>query len=93
MSKLKFLFLAFLAVPLAALPSGAQTYLGVEAVLRRVEEMSAKTNADQKADEQDKLRGDLKTFIQNAPALSPADSAKQWLDLVDRAVKTQLQQR
>ena len=69
--------------------AGTQDYIGANAVLQLVE-AGAKSVA-QTNDEQSLLRNDLKTFSENAASLAPADAARQWLALVDRAAKVQQQ--
>jgi tetratricopeptide (TPR) repeat protein len=68
----------------------AQDYMGASALLQQVEESHAKPGSKQ-TNEVSNLRDDLKAFSKNAAALAPADAAKQWLELVDRAAKIQQQ--
>jgi tetratricopeptide (TPR) repeat protein len=69
----------------------AQDYLGASAVLHQVEERNAKPGQKPEKDEATKLLDDLKSFSQTSTNLAPADAAKRWLELVDRAVKVQQQ--
>jgi tetratricopeptide (TPR) repeat protein len=71
--------------------ANAQDYLGAKAVLQQVEERNVKPGGKPQSDDQTVLRDDLKAFSQTATNLAPADAAKQWLDLVDRAAKIQQQ--
>ncbi len=68
----------------------AQDYIGAGAVLRQVEERNAKPVEKSAAlDETAQLHQDLKAFGETAANLPPADAAKRWLELVDRAIKTE----
>jgi tetratricopeptide (TPR) repeat protein len=69
----------------------AGDYLGASAVLHEVEERSAKPGEKPERDPQSILRDDLKAFSQTSTNLSPADAAKGWLELADRAAKIQQQ--
>jgi tetratricopeptide (TPR) repeat protein len=66
-----------------------QDYLGASAVLRQAEERNAKPAEKQEKDEAAILRDDLKTFSLSETNLAPADAARHWLELVDRAIKIQ----
>ncbi len=69
----------------------AADYEGAAAILRKVEEQTAKVPAEGKeANENSKLRQDLTEFRKKASALPPADSARGWLELVDRRGKISL---
>ena len=69
----------------------AQDYIGASAVLRQVEERNAKpAEKPVKLDEAGQLHADIKAFNETVTNLAPADAAKRWLELADRAVKTQL---
>jgi len=74
----------------ASLP--AQDYLGASNVLRQAAERNAAPAAKSEKDESAKLRDDLKLFSDSVTNLAPADAAKGWLELVDRAAKVQQQQ-
>lgn len=70
----------------------AQDYLGANAVLQQVQERNAKPGeVSAKSNEQTQLRDDLQAFSQTATNLPPADAARRWLELMDRAVKIQKQ--
>jgi tetratricopeptide (TPR) repeat protein len=71
--------------------SHAQDYLGANVVLQQVQQHNAKPSEKPQRDEQMVLRDNLKAFSQTATNLAPADAAKQWLELVDRAAKIQQQ--
>ncbi|HEY4416301.1 MAG TPA: hypothetical protein VGO57_11470 [Verrucomicrobiae bacterium] len=71
--------------------SQAQDYLGANTVLQQVATRIAKPEDKKPADAQSQLRDELKTFSQNATNLPPADAARKWLELVDRASKLQSQ--
>lgn len=79
--------LALLATPTAM---QAQQYLGANEVLRQVQERKNKP-AEKPAilDENAQLRHDLQAFDQSVTNLAPADAARRWLELVDRAFKIQ----
>jgi len=68
----------------------AADYLGADGVLQQVVERNAKPEENPPGgDEQTKLRDELKAFSRAATNMAPAAAAKQWLELVDRAVKMQ----
>jgi tetratricopeptide (TPR) repeat protein len=80
-----------LAVSTAETVQAQQDYLGANAVLQQVVESTAKPGEKPKKDEQTILRDDLTAFGQSVTNLAPADAAKRWLELVDRAAKIQRQ--
>src|ERR1043165_5056955 len=63
-------------------------YLGAEGVLKLVKERNA-TVAPAPADDQSKLRDELKAFQAASTNLAPAEAARRWLELADRAAKAQ----
>jgi tetratricopeptide (TPR) repeat protein len=70
---------------------GATDYLGANGVLQQVKERNAQPGAKSGGDESAKLREELKAFSSTATNLAPAEAAKRWLELADRAVKLQRQ--
>ncbi len=66
----------------------ALDYLGAEGVLKLVKERNA-TVTPAPADDQSKLRDELKAFQAASTNLAPAEAARRWLELADRAAKAQ----
>src|SRR4051794_34932996 len=63
----------------------AAEFEGAAAILRKVAEQNSKPAATaEKVDENAKLRLELTEFRKKAAGLPPGDSAKAWLELVDR---------
>jgi tetratricopeptide (TPR) repeat protein len=92
MKKHAYSHFVFLTCVLSAIPVTAQNYVGASAVLREVQEANAKPGEkDEHADEQTKLRNELKQFSQTVSNLPPAEAAQRWLELVDRAAKIRQQ--
>ena len=71
--------------------SRAGDYLGATGVLQQVAERNAAPGQTKESDEPTKFREELKAFARAATNLPPAEAAKQWLALVDRAIKAQRQ--
>jgi tetratricopeptide (TPR) repeat protein len=68
--------------------AAAENYLGTEGVLHRIEEINARPGqAGPSTNEAAKLREDLKAFSASVKNMPPADAAKGWVALVDRAIK------
>jgi tetratricopeptide (TPR) repeat protein len=83
------IILVLAVIALVTTSRSAENYVGANALLRAVEESTAKTNApDKKTNAVAMLRADLKAFREAMPTLSSADAAKRWLGLLDRSAET-----
>ena len=81
-------FLILLSTCLGAL---ALDYLGAGGVLQQVRDRNARPAEKTAGTERSKFCDELKTFSQTVTNLAPAEAARAWLRLVDRAAKFQRQ--
>src|SRR6185503_21357122 len=62
-------------------------YEGATAIIKQIQEQSAKPAAGAKTDEHSRLREAIAEFTNKLSRLSPAEAATGWLELVDRRNK------